>query len=294
LQSAQLINMCFEVITDIVTGQRTGRKFVVIDGIRYSPDVKIGDLIQLLDYIAKHRGEKAFQQNVAALLKQLRPATQDILKRLKYGVRLLRVNYDVYNQFGEIIFKGPVKYMRNFLAYSDIPTLELKRLRLSQVVDDFKEELELFGFDREAFQKVTGLDYPDEIRRGFGYAPDFDLTDEFIKDFIYLGDRKNANIVIKMSGNYDEDFKRANEVAGILASDLAGGSAPPGFVWHHLDDVDFDEAGEAICTMQLVRQELHSKVIKAPEDWGVINHGTEHAGACAIWKRFFDIVGYNY
>lgn len=98
-----------------------------------------------------------------------------------------------------------------------------------------------------------------------------------------------------MSGNYAEDFKRANAIANIPAVDIPkGADAPAGFVWHHFDHIEFDEDGTMTCIMQLIRKEVHDKVVQAPEHTGAINRGTEHAGACAIWKRYFDIVGYDY
>ncbi len=261
-------------------------------------------------------GYSELRESVLAFKKALRPnpdtAVYDSLQKLydlRYGVRFLAENYDLFDELGYLVYRGPLgKFMDNFLTYSaQLP--EIKMARFRQVLDEYQDDLAKFGFDKEAFKNATGIDYPDveyplpgEIGlapgvRGRGYAPDFNLFDDaFIGEYIYpgngLGARENANIRIKMSGNYDEDFRRAIEVADIPASDIPSGKlAPEGFVWHHLDDFD---PIDGTCTMQLVRRELHNDVVKAPAHTGVSNKGTEHAGACAIWKRFYDIVGYDY
>lgn len=182
--------MCLKLEAEIATGRLTGRKFIILDGIRYSPDAKIGDLIQCLDAIVKKGGERVFQQNIADLLQKLKPVSKSHLQELQYGIRLLQVNYDVYDKGGDVIFKGASRYMENFLAYSNLRDVPFRMERLAQTVDDWQDVLNEFRFDPDLFKKVTGVDYPEEIERGFGYSPDFALTDELVRDYVYRGLRK--------------------------------------------------------------------------------------------------------
>lgn len=59
----------------------------------------------------------------------------------------------------------------------------------------------------------------------------------------------NPIVKIQYTGDYEQDFQAANEVAGLNQK-----KAPRGYVWHHLDDYD---PATNTGTMQLVEQEAH-------------------------------------
>lgn len=213
-------------------------------------------------------------------------------------------SFDLFDLRGDMLYRGhPDRLMAEFVNVRKLSKKEKLRYwesTINQNMEAFGE----YGFDKDLFQRVTGYDYPDVVLKpgppdfeSMGLSPDFSKFDEvFIAKNIYpgrgFGDISNAKIKIKMSGNYREDFRRATELAGIDPGDIpAGKVAPEGWVWHHLDDYN---PIDNTCTMQLVRKELHAKVVKGPESFGVLNQGTEHVGACAIWRRFHGVMGYYY
>lgn len=250
------------------------------------------------------------RQQTIAFQRLLRPNPHsthyDALQRLydlRYGVRFNASTYDLFDEFGDMLCRCSTKkteHIDNFLTYRAIPN-DVSATRLAQVLDDAQDDLAKFGFDKDAFERLTGHRYPDVegVPPGpphfgsNGYAPDYNkFDDDFIGEYVYpgrgLGHRDNAQIKIKMSGDYAEDFRRAKAAAGIDDSiDLSRE-----WVWHHLDDYN---PVDNTCTMQLVRKEIHNKVIIKPAlDDIALNKGLEHAGACAIWKRFHNLVGYDY
>lgn len=85
---------------------------------------------------------------------------------------------------------------------------------------------------------------------------------------------KSPVVRIKMAGKRrgtDGDFFRANREAGLL-----GNEAPNGYVWHHMDDFEIDDMGNAWCSMQLVKREAHTGVA-----------GMAHSGSVAQWKNYY-------
>lgn len=78
-------------------------------------------------------------------------------------------------------------------------------------------------------------------------------------DALYHDDKETNPIVnIEATGDRSNDFKRANEAAGLKQT-------PEGYVWHHLDDYDVKTNS---FTMQLVKDEVH-------------NATKPHSGGCA-------------
>ena len=74
-------------------------------------------------------------------------------------------------------------------------------------------------------------------------------------DYLYPIGPDQKNIVnIDLTGSRRNDFKAANEAAGIAADVPAGMDAPPGYVWHHVDD--YNPANNK-ATLELVTKAAH-------------------------------------
>jgi hypothetical protein len=114
---------------------------------------------------------------------------------------------------------------------------------------------------------------------GRGLCPDF--RDPAMIRHVYQQNEQFARIKVKMTGSRSGDYIRAFKAAGIDPSDPALAD----YTWHHLDDIAFDEYGNATCTMQLVRSYMHKdQYLNTPVERIVAGW---HVGSVKLWEMLY-------
>jgi hypothetical protein len=93
-------------------------------------------------------------------------------------------------------------------------------------------------------------------------------------DYLYPVEPWQQNVVsIPLTGSYRADFKAANEQAGLTDYVPPGYEAPPGYVWHHVDDY---ESSTGRATLELVEKGAHDAVIP-------------HRGSVSQYEEYNDV-----
>lgn len=123
---------------------------------------------------------------------------------------------------------------------------------ITNQIDDLQSEIDhiaaSYNKPQKIFQKAKekGLE---DIKITVNGGPTF-------KDspYIYKTDNgKKAIISIIATGNYANDFDQANKAFNFSKT-------PDGYTWHHLDDLETTDGKTFICTLELVKTDVHEKL----------------------------------
>ena len=201
--------------------------------------------------------------------------------RLVIHRRAFSGGIDLFTEAGEMLCRGTKTQLDNFLRVYRL-TPEKKTQYIDEIVRELVDDGRLFDVDNA--RMYLGLDIEASAR---GFAPDYTSLAETIhlgKPVIYNGDRAFAGVKIKMTGIRSADDALANAATGL-------GKKPRGYTWHHLDDFD-PVTGE--CTMQLVAETVHMKIITLPDGSKVkLLDYLGHMGSPALWHRFYNFGSYG-
>lgn len=208
----------------------------------------------------------------------------DFLLRGGYKFRFHRTNTEIIDSAGNMICRGNADELGEFMKYHRQSRAEKREWLKSAKID---KESSDFVYNPEATEKLLGTRIPpSQPPNGAGLSPDFRGHTQFLYD----NNPQFGTVELRMSGGRDVDFKVLNDRFGFPET-------PEGFVWHHLDEVWFNDAGELMCTMQLVRKEAHKKVVVGSlkgtiQPLSEVLVAGEHVGSVAIWRSFY--VGVRY
>ena len=230
-----------------------------------------------------------FQAKADGVFNNIDDATFEILKRDRYGFdfydsqgKLLPKNNDIFDFNNDILARLSSDEIETFIRFHKLARYQKTKALNDTVLAKLLNSKNVYN--PSAIGKIQGELVP-ASRRGLG--PNFDHPD--LEKFLYAGDLRNARIKIKMSGRYDEDFRRAFQAADVDITD----PELEYFVWHHLDDLAFDQDGVASCTMQLVSKYLHDQIVlRSPltilgeEAIDTIVAG-RHIGSVALWEALY-------
>ena len=209
----------------------------------------------------------------------------DFLLARGYKFRFHGTNTDIIDSAGNMICRGNADELGEFMKYHRQTQSEKFEWLKTAKID---KESSKYAYNADETEKLLGERIPPSSPpKGAGLSPDF----RGHPDYLYDGDLQFGNIELRMSGSRDVDFKILNDRFGFP-------DTPEGYVWHHLDEVWLNDAGELVCTMQLVSTIAHKKVvvgslkgnIQALND--VIVAG-EHVGSVGIWRSFYPGVFYK-
>lgn len=209
----------------------------------------------------------------------------DFLLSRKYKFRFNAVNIDIIDDAGNMICRGKADELGEFMRYHRQTQAQKQEWLQSARID---KESSKYIYNPDETTKLLGEKIPPSgPPHGAGLSPDF----RDFKDYLYDGDLRFGNVELRMSGSRDVDFKLLNERFGFPET-------PDLYVWHHLDEIWLNEAGELVCTMQLIRKEAHKNIvvdslkgnIQALSD--VIDAG-KHVGSVAIWQSFYKGIFYK-
>ena len=252
--------MCFKVFI-----YPSGTYDVVYKGVRVFGKKGDDSFSYFLQIIRESKGVTSFELKMEVLLKYFDDSIKNFLEESKFGISFFGKpkNADLFDEAGDIIFRGEGGMMKYFLDIRKTKGTEVWNIwkkQFWQALNDVKAD----SFD-EAADYLLSLGF-DVQKSDFGMSPDFRLSS---KDFVYQSSTGKTFLhrKIKMTGSRELDYKAAIEVYaqdGLDPSDLAG------FTWHHLDDFD-PETGT--CTMQLVKFVFHDSI--------------EHTGAVKMWELFY-------
>ena len=244
-----------------------------------------------VDIFTKGNINKVPISRIRQLIQKIKIDNLNYLYKRGYKFRFHKINIDILDDTGAMIFRGSSDEMAEFLKYHRLPIDEkvnwLKEAKLG--VQNSKTQK--YYYDRRETERLLGVDVqPSGTALEPGLSPDFAKGDA--TQFLFKQDPEMGKIQIKMSGSREVDFKLANEIAKLP-------DTPKGYTWHHLDDVIIDPvSGELQCTMQLVETFAHKNVI-IPSQKGqlqslfdVVNAG-KHIGSVAVWRQFYIAVKYK-
>ena len=240
------------------------------------------DLASYMKLIAKI-GMKEFQQLSDGLFEAIGAEAFHFIKNNNLSFRLViqsyssfTGNFDLFTEAGEMLCRGSKYDLYHFMQIFVKPDY-YKRQTLEEIINLMKESKYVYNAEKAA-EWFDNFIIPASQR---GLAPDYSSlynVDYLGKKIIYEGNAKYANIKIKMSGMRSMDEKLANEAAGLIGT-------PEGYTWHHLDDFD-PVTGE--CTMQLVSEAVHMKILKKLDGSRVkLLSYMEHTGSVALWQHFY-------
>lgn len=202
-----------------------------------------------------------------------------------FKMTLHKTNIDIIDDTGRMLCRGSSKELREFIRYHRMP-INKKIEWLESSKTNFLHAK--YTYDPNETAKLFGIHIPaSKPPKGSGLSPDFRYSEEFL----YLGDLQYGRVKLTMSGSRDVDFQILNDRFGFP-------STPSEYVWHHLDEVWVSNSGELVCTMQLVRKEVHKKLIVSSlkgqiQSLDDIVAAGEHIGSVAIWKAFYLGVKYK-
>ncbi|MGB8191224.1 MAG: hypothetical protein WCF67_04850 [Chitinophagaceae bacterium] len=242
--------------------------------------------------IRDNGGMERFETKADNLFAEITPDTMDFLKDSGYGfdfydsnARLLPTNTDLFfigkrNSPNIVIARLGTQEVETFIRFHRLTNRE-KSNALRNIIQQKLNSPN--RFNPKPSELIFGETIP--VSKN-GLAPDYNA--DAMEPFLYAGDKRNAQIKIEMSGNMDEDFRRAFKVADVDMSD----PTLQYFVWHHLDDLTFDSNGLATCTMQLVNKAYHKQVILASLK-GLIDPTLDpliagrHIGSISLWETAY-------
>ncbi|MCB9810831.1 MAG: HNH endonuclease [Candidatus Nomurabacteria bacterium] len=232
-------------------------------------------------------GMDSFGENSIALFRTIGDESVAFMKETKMAYRLVVYRgrfsggIDLFTEAGEMLCRGTKAQLENFMNVYRLSRATKKRY-IREIIRELEDEGWLF--DVEKAREYLGLEIKASKR---GFAPDYTSLAETIyleEPVIYQGESFFAKIKIKMSGIRSVDDELAN-----AAADLA--KKPEGYTWHHLDDFD-PVTGE--CTMQLVSEKVHMKIITLPDGSKVkLLDYLSHLGSPALWSRFYNFGSYG-
>ncbi len=284
-RSSSISLSCFTIaITDTDTFE------VLYNGVKFWTKRDDDSFEFFLMKIRKSGGMKNFEKRATEYFNIIDAETLDFMRRNGMGFdfykstgQMMPKNADFVNTTGETIARLIPEELPEFIKYFKLD-LDEKSERLNDVIIEAGENSTKV-FDPKATEDIFGIKVPaSEPPNGNGLAPDY----RNLPEVLYAGNPENATIKIKMTGCRNLDEKLANFVADL-------DSTPDGYVWHHLDDLNFDpESGIPTCTMQLVRIDVHKKVILQSlkgqiQSLDDILIAGEHLGGAGLWARFFNI-----
>ncbi|HYF30360.1 MAG TPA: hypothetical protein VD993_04520 [Chitinophagaceae bacterium] len=235
-------------------------------------------------------GMQQFEIKAGDVLATVDDETLVILQRDKYGLdfydsngRMLPKNTDLFDRNNTVIARVNGDELNTFIKFHNQSLHEKKKWLDSVITEKLLNSRNVY--DPEAIGLIQGELVPASAR---GLGPDY--NHEHLRKFIFQENLEYAQVPIKMSGNYTEDFRRAFEAAGIDPTD----PALVDFVWHHLDDIYFDKDGVANCTMQLVSNYIHKQIVaKSLSLMGEPISETiiagRHIGSVGIWEGMYII-----
>ncbi len=212
----------------------------------------------------------------------------DFMIEKGYRFALQGVNTDIITQSNRVIARCGPDELSKFMQYHRL-TLQQKKDRL--LLEKIVKEDSIYRYDPEETYKLLGDRIPPSGRpNGHGLAPDFDG----FTDYLFNNDPAFGRVKFQMTGSRKIDQRLLNEHFGLTDEILD----EKGFVWHHLDDVYFNEAGEMACTMQLISKVAHNQVrMRGPRmielPLGDIIKAGDHVGSVAIWRAFYGGITYK-
>ncbi len=238
-------------------------------------------------------GKKALFINIEELSPKLLKEIEDALgvDGLEYlsmrgfNLTIQKTNIDIIDDAGRMLCRGKPAELREFVRYHRMPIHEkVEHLKSSKIVwEDSSYRYVIPEESRRIFGDIPSSKPP----KGHGLSPDFRSRE----DLLYKGDTKFGEVKLIMSGSRDFDFR-------VLNNQFKFPSTPEGYVWHHLDEVWLSTSGELVCTMQLVRKEVHKRIVVQSlkgqiQSLGDVTIVGEHVGSVAIWRAFYLGVRYK-
>jgi len=225
------------------------------------------------------------QGRIFEIVRQIGDDGMDFMLSRKYKFRFHGTNTDIIDDAGNMICRGNADELREFMRYHRQTQAQKQEWLVSARID---KESSKFVYNPDETAKLLGERIPPSAPpHGGGLSPDFRNA----RDYLYKGDLQFGKVELRMSGSREVDFRMLNERFGFP-------DTPETFVWHHLDEVWLNDAGELTCTMQLIRREAHEKIVVASQK-GTIQSlsevlvAGEHVGSVAIWRSFYKGVTYK-
>lgn len=280
---------CFKVL---LTGQQQYE--VQYNGLTFWNKRREDTFELFLRKIRDNGGMQRFDTKANDLFANITPDTLEYMQREGYGfdfydinARLLPTNTDLFfmsrSKPSNIIIARLGKEEVDAFMRVHRYTIAEKETIMKQIIDEKLRSPNVF--DPKPTELIFGETIP-VSKNGLG--PNYNA--EHLEKYLYAGWIENARVKIEMSGNLAEDFRRAFIKADIDTTDpeLAY------YVWHHLDDIEFDSDGIATCTMQLINKAFHKQVIVASlkgliDPTGDVLIAGRHIGSVSLWETLYDL-----
>ncbi|REH56256.1 HNH/ENDO VII superfamily nuclease [Tenacibaculum gallaicum] len=165
-----------------------------------------------------------------------------IIAKGNYVKVFLKTNIDVFDEFGNIIFRVAKEDFESFIKFTKKTKEERKKI-IEKVNKRLRASSSKYNPENA---KKKGYDIPMSKN---GTSPDFKGTSHLYND--------KSIVRIQIKGSRDLDFKESFKKMGITDRKKQK-AILKNYTWHHLDDLD-ENLG---CTMQLVSRKAHKATYK--------------------------------